>query len=170
MFLSKYEYEHARSMRRQICLKIFSQIYSKNTLYITNIFQDASISVLTSNVNIRVIFFLILSVPENASKGILCSSGRSWLCRRIKNSFRRKLLFKRIPILAWLPHYQKDYVVSDLVAGITVGLTVIPQAIAYANIAGIPLQVSLIEPSNHLLSHGGLYVISLVRTVYTDHE
>ncbi|XP_014469968.1 PREDICTED: sodium-independent sulfate anion transporter-like [Dinoponera quadriceps] len=84
-----------------------------------------------------------LEVPENTSKNILCSSGRSWLYRRIKSSFRRKLLFKRIPILAWLPHYQKEYVVSDLVAGITVGLTVIPQAIAYANVAGIPLQYGL---------------------------
>jgi hypothetical protein len=28
------------------------------------------------------------------------------------------------------------------VAGITVGLTVIPQAIAYANVAGLPLQVN----------------------------
>ncbi|EFN77149.1 sodium-independent sulfate anion transporter [Harpegnathos saltator] len=85
-----------------------------------------------------------LEVPENSSKsGILCSSGRSWLYQRIKSSFRRKLLFKRIPILAWLPHYRKEYVVSDLVAGITVGLTVIPQAIAYANVAGIPLQYGL---------------------------
>lgn len=32
--------------------------------------------------------------------------------------------------------------VSDLVAGITVGLTVIPQAIAFANVAGLPPQVS----------------------------
>ena len=42
----------------------------------------------------------------------------------------------------WLPNYRKDYIVSDLVAGLTVGLTVIPQAIAYANVAGLPLQVS----------------------------
>lgn len=51
------------------------------------------------------------------------------------------MLYKRIPIAAWIPKYRKDYIVSDLVAGITVGLTVIPQAIAYANVAGLPLQV-----------------------------
>lgn len=43
----------------------------------------------------------------------------------------------------WLPNYRKEYVVNDLVAGITVGLTVIPQAIAYANVAGLPLQVNI---------------------------
>ncbi|RLU18002.1 hypothetical protein DMN91_010243 [Ooceraea biroi] len=84
-----------------------------------------------------------LDVPQNSDKNVLCTSGRRWLHRRIRNSCRKKLLFKRIPILAWLPNYRKEYVVSDLVAGITVGLTVIPQAIAYANVAGLPLQYGL---------------------------
>lgn len=34
-------------------------------------------------------------------------------------------------------------IIGDLLAGITVGLTVIPQALAYANIAGIPSQYGL---------------------------
>lgn len=50
---------------------------------------------------------------------------------------------KRIPILMWLPKYNTSMAVSDLVAGITVGLTVIPQAIAYASVAGLPPQVGL---------------------------
>lgn len=37
--------------------------------------------------------------------------------------------------------YTSEDAVGDLVAGITVGLTVIPQALAYAGIAGIPPQV-----------------------------
>lgn len=32
---------------------------------------------------------------------------------------------------------------ADLVAGITVGLTMIPQAIAYANVAGLPSKVRI---------------------------
>uniref|UniRef100_A0A2S2R092 Sodium-independent sulfate anion transporter n=1 Tax=Sipha flava TaxID=143950 RepID=A0A2S2R092_9HEMI len=56
----------------------------------------------------------------------------------------RKVLYKRLPILQWLPKYTfKDHGVSDLVAGITVGLTVIPQAIAFANVAGLPPQIGL---------------------------
>lgn len=46
-------------------------------------------------------------------------------------------------MLSWLPRYNISYAVSDLLAGITVGLTIIPQAIAYANVAGLPPQVGL---------------------------
>ncbi|XP_036149342.1 sodium-independent sulfate anion transporter isoform X2 [Monomorium pharaonis] len=84
-----------------------------------------------------------LEVPQDASTSAPCTSGRRWLYRRVRRSCRKKLLFKRIPILMWLPNYQKEYIASDLVAGITVGLTVIPQAIAYANVAGLPLQYGL---------------------------
>ena len=37
----------------------------------------------------------------------------------------------RIPILTWLPKYSLEWLVSDMIAGITVGLTVIPQVWAY---------------------------------------
>ncbi|CAL7935991.1 unnamed protein product [Xylocopa violacea] len=82
-------------------------------------------------------------VPESREKNLLYSLGRKWLYQRVKRSCKKKLLYKRIPIVAWIPKYRKDYIVSDLVAGITVGLTVIPQAIAYANVAGLPLQYGL---------------------------
>ncbi|XP_076169727.1 sodium-independent sulfate anion transporter isoform X2 [Ptiloglossa arizonensis] len=82
-------------------------------------------------------------VPQNPERNLLCSLGRRWLYQRIKKSCKKKLLYKRVPIVAWLQTYRKDYVASDLVAGITVGLTVIPQAIAYANVAGLPLQYGL---------------------------
>lgn len=38
--------------------------------------------------------------------------------------------------------YSSEDAVGDLVAGITVGLTVIPQALAYAGIAGLDPAVS----------------------------
>lgn len=65
-----------------------------------------------------------------------------WATQRAKRSCTRKVLYKRVPILRWLPEYTPQIAVSDLVAGITVGLTVIPQAIAYSNVAGVPPQVS----------------------------
>lgn len=52
------------------------------------------------------------------------------------------MLYKRLPVLNWLPKYNVEWAVGDLVAGITVGLTVIPQALAYSNIAGLSPQVS----------------------------
>ena len=34
---------------------------------------------------------------------------------------------KKLPIISWLPNYNLDLAVSDLIAGVTVGLTIIPQ-------------------------------------------
>lgn len=43
-----------------------------------------------------------------------------------------------LPILEWLPHYKKEYFKGDLAAGLTVGVLLIPQGMAYALIAGLP--------------------------------
>jgi sodium-independent sulfate anion transporter 11 len=53
----------------------------------------------------------------------------------------RRLVAKRLPVLNWLPYYKPSFAVADLVAGVTVGLTLIPQAIAYASLAGLHAQV-----------------------------
>ncbi|MEN8777188.1 MAG: sulfate permease, partial [Polaribacter sp.] len=45
---------------------------------------------------------------------------------------------KIIPILEWLPNYKSSLFKGDLIAGITVGIVLIPQGIAYALIAGLP--------------------------------
>ena len=45
---------------------------------------------------------------------------------------------KIIPILEWLPNYNTSLFKGDLFAGITVGIVLIPQGIAYALIAGLP--------------------------------
>ncbi|XP_065722018.2 sodium-independent sulfate anion transporter [Drosophila suzukii] len=68
---------------------------------------------------------------------------RSWLQDCQRRTFNRKTLNKRLPILNWLPKYNSQDAVGDLVAGITVGLTVIPQALAYAGIAGLPVAYGL---------------------------
>ncbi|MCK5677144.1 MAG: sodium-independent anion transporter, partial [Flavobacteriaceae bacterium] len=43
-----------------------------------------------------------------------------------------------IPILDWLPNYKKNWLKGDLGAGLTVGVMLIPQGMAYASIAGLP--------------------------------
>lgn len=45
---------------------------------------------------------------------------------------------KFIPILDWLPNYKKSWFKDDFGAGLTVGIMLIPQGIAYAMIAGLP--------------------------------
>jgi SulP family sulfate permease len=47
-------------------------------------------------------------------------------------------LKKYLPILDWLPSYKKEWFKGDLGAGLTVGIMLIPQGIAYAMIAGLP--------------------------------
>lgn len=45
---------------------------------------------------------------------------------------------KYIPILEWLPRYKKSDLRGDLQAGLTVGIMLIPQGMAYALLAGLP--------------------------------
>ncbi|XP_055525140.1 sodium-independent sulfate anion transporter-like isoform X2 [Wyeomyia smithii] len=66
-----------------------------------------------------------------------------WCRRKARNVFRKKILYKRVPVLNWLPRYNADDAVGDFVAGLTVGLTVIPQALAYSSIAGLPAAYGL---------------------------
>ncbi|NXC37810.1 S2611 protein, partial [Penelope pileata] len=50
---------------------------------------------------------------------------------------------RRLPVLGWLPRYSLSCLRLDLTAGLTVGLTVVPQALAYAEVAGLPVQYGL---------------------------
>lgn len=43
-----------------------------------------------------------------------------------------------IPILDWFPNYNKKWLKGDIGAGLTVGVMLIPQGMAYASIAGLP--------------------------------
>lgn len=52
-------------------------------------------------------------------------------------------LKKYIPILGWLPAYRSSWLRNDLMAGVTTAAVVIPQAMAYATLAGLPLEVGL---------------------------
>jgi high affinity sulfate transporter 1 len=48
-----------------------------------------------------------------------------------------------LPIADWLFSYQKDWLRLDIIAGLTTAAVVIPKAMAYATIAGLPVQVGL---------------------------
>jgi len=48
-----------------------------------------------------------------------------------------------IPIFEWMREYQKDWLRLDVVAGLTAAAVVIPKAMAYATIAGLPVQVGI---------------------------
>ncbi|KAF9155356.1 hypothetical protein BG015_010114 [Linnemannia schmuckeri] len=50
---------------------------------------------------------------------------------------------ERLPIIKWLPRYQRGWAVRDIIAGVTVGLIVVPQGMSYAKVAGLPVQHGL---------------------------
>jgi high affinity sulfate transporter 1 len=48
-----------------------------------------------------------------------------------------------IPILSWLPRYDRSWLPVDIIAGLTLWGLVVPEAMAYAGIAGLPPQAGL---------------------------
>jgi high affinity sulfate transporter 1 len=48
-----------------------------------------------------------------------------------------------LPFFEWLRGYQNDWLRPDVIAGLTAAAVVIPKAMAYATIAGLPVQVGL---------------------------
>ena len=46
-------------------------------------------------------------------------------------------------ILAWARHYRRAWLAGDLTAGLVVSVMIIPQSMAYAMLAGLPVQVGL---------------------------
>jgi len=47
------------------------------------------------------------------------------------------------PFPEWLVSYRRDWLRTDIVAGLTTGAVIIPKAMAYAMMAGLPVQVGL---------------------------
>lgn len=57
----------------------------------------------------------------------------------------RQYLLDKVPIVGWLPHYNPRWLVNDVIAGLTLGLMLIPQALSYATLATIPVQYGLMS-------------------------
>lgn len=53
------------------------------------------------------------------------------------------MLKRYLPILTWLPHYNRRLGSADVLAGLIVTVMVIPQSLAYAVLAGLPAVVGL---------------------------
>lgn len=50
----------------------------------------------------------------------------------------KKFFFIHLPILHWLWTYRPKQLVGDIIAGITIGVTHVPQGIGFALLAGLP--------------------------------
>jgi len=54
-----------------------------------------------------------------------------------------KRLAQWVPVVSWLPRYERSWLSADLLAGLTVWALIVPEALAYAGIAGVPPQYGL---------------------------
>ena len=54
-----------------------------------------------------------------------------------------KGLGRFVPAFGWLRHYDRAWLGSDLIAGATAAAVVIPQAMGYATVAGLPVEIGL---------------------------
>src|SRR4051794_35281944 len=55
----------------------------------------------------------------------------------------RRAIPRRLPIVTWLPQYDRKHLRRDIIAGAIVVALAVPQALGYAAIAGVPVQVGL---------------------------
>ncbi|KAI1174887.1 sulfate permease [Nemania sp. FL0916] len=58
-------------------------------------------------------------------------------------SAAKQYLLDKVPIVQWLPRYSPSWLASDFMAGLTIGVMLIPQSLSYAKIATIPIEHGL---------------------------
>jgi SulP family sulfate permease len=74
---------------------------------------------------------------RSSSAGAVTVDPRAWAAPR-PSGLRRVL-----PVLTWLPAYERSSVRFDLIAGATVWGLLVPESIAYAGLAGLPPEAGL---------------------------
>jgi SulP family sulfate permease len=63
------------------------------------------------------------------------------------------LVKRYLPILTWLPAYDRGWLASDALAGLSVWALLVPQSLAYATLAGVPVQYGLYTAFAALLAY-----------------
>jgi SulP family sulfate permease len=91
-----------------------------------------------------------------------------------------KTIKSYLPILTWVADYQRDTLISDLLAAVIVTIMLIPQSLAYALLAGLPPEMGLyasmlpllayaIFGTSRTLSVGPVAVVSLMTASAISH-
>ena len=64
-----------------------------------------------------------------------------------------RLLRRDLPVVGWLPGYDRRALVGDAIAGLSVWALLVPQCLAYSSIAGVPVQYGLYTAFAALLGY-----------------
>lgn len=57
----------------------------------------------------------------------------------------KRYLLGKVPIVEWITHYSPRWLGNDLLAGLTIGILLVPQSLAYAKVANIDARYGLIS-------------------------
>jgi SulP family sulfate permease len=98
------------------------------------------------------------------------------MVQRLSSAFRKLKPNRLLPFLEWMPGYRAHHFKGDLFAGLTVALVLVPQSMAYAQLAGLPayygLYAAFLPPavaalfgSSRQLATGPVAVVSLMTAV-----
>jgi sodium-independent sulfate anion transporter 11 len=102
------------------------------------------------------------SAPRRAKEAIVTDVTLQRTVRYASKAFRAApsvaghYLLERVPIVHWLPKYNPRWLLNDTLAGITVGVLLIPQSLAYAKIATIPGEYGQLASEFSVLHHGNV--------------
>ena len=88
------------------------------------------------------IFLFTFIDPPGQMSRLGLKKMKSYAVKKARNTCTTSTLLQRFPGVNWARNYDLDCFLGDLIAGLTTALTVIPQGIGYAPLAGLPLQVS----------------------------
>jgi SulP family sulfate permease len=114
-------------------------------------------------------FQTISASQDEDDRTYLVTERRSLMPRRKKQGTDWKGFFKSYarsyipPLVYWLPKYSPKNIVSDLLAGVTVGVMVIPQGLSFALIANVEpvigLYVAMVTSFTYFLLGSSKYLI-----------
>lgn len=108
-----------------------------------------------SSLLLNSLFEQLLSMNFKAALGVIQQGVRddttlqqtTQYARRAVSAFPSasgRYLLEKAPVIQWLTKHLPRWLINDAIAGVTVGVILVPQALAYAKIAGIPLQDGLL--------------------------
>jgi MFS superfamily sulfate permease-like transporter len=53
------------------------------------------------------------------------------------------VITRYLPIVGWVPRYDRRWLTGDTIAGLSVWALLVPQSLAYASLVGVPVQYGL---------------------------
>lgn len=140
MEIRKSPKQNSKIRRTLLCLIL-------NVHCVLNLFYSTKVEYLRQCTFFKQFFFLLklfiinnnynLSFPANSNKSV--KNKRTQKC--LENRKLIEFLHRHVPITSWFPNYNAEKATGDLIAGLTIGMTMIPQSIAYASLANLSPQV-----------------------------